>query len=138
MPVHLEHITKPTEQDWIDLGKIYTEAPQDWLSNPSDIKGSLKSLLANNIWIIAGRFNARLLGAMKAQKDGSNILLSHFNVRKITVNRGVAHQIFHHMSNWADENGYTLIAKDVPSELANSLKNRDFIEINNNFVRNPK
>ncbi len=138
MPVHLEHISQPTEQDWIDLGKIYSDAPQVWLSDPQDIKTSLEKLLAADIWFIAGRFNARLLGAMQAEKDGNNIVLRHFCVRKITINRGVAHQMLHHMGIWADQNGYTLVAKDLPDELANALKNRDFIKKDNDFVRNPK
>lgn len=138
MPVHLEHISQPTEQDWIDLGKIYTDAPQEWLSDANDIKASLEKLLTNGIWLIAGRFNARLLGAMQAEKNGNNITLSHFCVRKITINRGVAHQMLHHMSKWADESGYTLIVKGLPPELANSLKSRDFIENDHYFVRNPK
>jgi GNAT superfamily N-acetyltransferase len=138
MPVHLEHITQPTEQDWIDLGKIYTDAPQEWLSDASDIKASLQQLLDQGIWLIAGRFNARLLGALKAEKDGNTIYLSHFCVRKVTVKRGVAHQMMHHMNKWADEHGYTLVAKGTPAELANALKNREFVEEDNNFVRNPK
>jgi len=138
MPVHLEHISQPTEQDWIDLGKIYSDAPQHWLSDPQNIKASLEKLLAADIWFIAGRFNARLLGAMQAEKDGNNIVLRHFCVRQITINRGVAHQMLHHMGTWADQNGYTLVAKDLPDELANALKNRDFIEKDNNFIRNPK
>lgn len=138
MPVHLEHISQPTEQDWIDLGKIYSDAPQEWLENPSDIKSTLQKLLDQGIWFIAGRFNSRLLGALKAEKDGSNIYLSHFCVRKVTINRGVAHQMLHHMGTWADQNGYTLIAKDVPSELSIPMKNRNFIEKDNNFIRNPK
>lgn len=138
MPVHLEHISQPTEQDWIDLGKIYTDAPQDWLADASDIKASLQQLLDQDIWLIAGRFNARLLGAMQAEKDGDNIILRHFCVRTITINRGVAHQMLHHMNAWADENGYTLIAKDLPEALANSLINRGFIKNNQDFERNPK
>lgn len=138
MPVHLEHISQPTEQDWIDLGKIYSDAPQEWLSNANDIQGSLQELLNNDIWFIAGRFNSRLLGALQAQKDGNNIILRHFCVRKITVNRGVAHQMLHHMSKWADENGFTLLVEDLPNELANALKTRGFIEKSSGFVRNPK
>lgn len=136
MPVHLEHVSQPTEQDWIDLGKIYSDAPQEWLENSSDIKSSLQKLLDQGIWFIAGRFNARLLGALKAEKDGNNITLSHFCVRKVTINRGVAHQMLHHMGTWADENGYTLIAKDLPEALAKPLKNRGFVEKGNVFVRN--
>ena len=136
MPVHLEHISQPTEQDWIDLGKIYSDAPQEWLSDASNIQASLQQLLDQGTWLIAGRFNARLLGALKAVKEGNTIYLSHFCVRKITINRGVAHQMLHHMSTWADENGYTLIAQDVPQEFATALKNRGFISKDNDFIRN--
>lgn len=137
MPVHLEHISQPTEQDWVDLGKIYSDAPQQWLSDNTNIKSSLQTLLDQGIWFISGRFNARLLGAMQAEKEGNNISLSHFCVRNITINRGVAHQMLHHMGTWADANGYTLIAKEVPADLANSLIKRGFIENNNDFIRNP-
>ncbi len=138
MPVLLEHITQPTEQDWIDLGKIYTDAPQEWLDNSADIKSSLQKLLDQDIWFIAGRFNARLLGALKARKEGETIYLTDFCVRKVTVNRGVAHQMMHHIRTWADKHGYTLIAKDVPIELTNALINREFIEIDSGFKRNPR
>lgn len=137
MPVHLEHITQPTQQDWIDLGKIYTDAPQEWLNDISDIQASLQQELDQGTWFIAGRFNSRLLGALKAQKDGNSITLRHLCVRNVTINRGVAHQMLHHINAWADENGYTLIAKDVPKTLANALKNREFILEGDNFIRNP-
>lgn len=137
MPVHLEHISQPTEQDWIDLGKIYADAPQEWLSDASDINTSLQSLLDQQVWFIGGRFNSRLLGAMQASKEGNNVILQHLCVRNITTNRGVAHQIMHHLNRWADENGYTLIAKDLPVELENSLKNRGFTEKDGDFVRVP-
>ncbi|MFQ3171210.1 MAG: hypothetical protein ACI9DG_001244 [Oleispira sp.] len=135
MPVHIEHISQPTEQDWIDLGKIYSDAPREWLTDASDIHTSLQPLLNQGTWLIAGRFNARLLGALKAEKDGNTIYLSHFCVRKITINRGVAHQMLHHMSTWADENEFSLIAKDVPLEFASALKSRGFISKDNDFIR---
>jgi GNAT superfamily N-acetyltransferase len=138
MPVHLEHISQPTEQDWIDLDKIYSDAPQQWLNDSQDIKGSLQALLDQDIWFIAGRFNARLLGAMQAEKNGNSITLRNFCVRKITVNRGVAHQMLHHINTWADDNGYTLIAKEVPADMAKPLIKRGFIENNDDFIRNPK
>lgn len=138
MPVHLEHITQPTQQDWIDLGKIYTDAPQEWLTDASDLQASLQELLDQGEWLIAGRFNARLLGALKATKDGNTINLRHLCVRNVTIKRGVAHQMLHHMNKWADENGYTLVAKDVPGELATSLVSRGFTQDSPNFIRNPK
>jgi GNAT superfamily N-acetyltransferase len=136
MPVHLEHILQPTEQDWIDLSKIYSDAPQEWLSDATDIQASLQQLLDKGTWLIAGRFNARLLGALEAKKNGNNITLSHFCVRKITINRGVAHQMFHHLGTWADKNGFTLVAKDVPKALVSAFKNRGFVFRNNDLIRN--
>lgn len=144
MPVYLEHISQPTEQDWIDLDKIYSDCPQQWLSDASDIKASLQSLLDQQAWLIGGRFNSRLLGAVIAAKDGSNVTLQHLCVREITRNRGVAHQLLHHLSGWADENAYTLIAKNIPLELFGSLEKRGFKQESNsantesgNFKRNP-
>lgn len=137
MPIQLEHISQPTEQDWIDLGKIYSDGPQEWLSDPSDIKASLQPLLDQQNWLIAGRFNSRLLGAMEAKKDGNIITLQHFCVRNITRNRGVAHQIFHYIVKWADENAYTLITKELPSELIESLQKRGFSKKGDIFERNP-
>ena len=138
MPVHLEHITQPTQQDWIDLGKIYTDAPQEWLTDANDIQASLQELLDQGEWLIAGRFNARLLGALKAKKDGNTIHLRHLCVRNITIKRGVAHQMLHHISKWADENGYILIAQSVPDSLTAPLTTRGFTHNNANFIRNPK
>jgi len=138
MPVHLEHIEKPSEQDWIDLGKIYADAPQEWLSNPSDHQQSLQVLLDEGSWLIAGRFNSRLLGAMKASKENNVITLQHFCVRNVTKGRGVAHQMLHHINRWADAEGYTLVALEVPEELANSLISREFELIDNKFIRNPR
>lgn len=138
MPVYLEHISQPTEQDWIDLGKIYADAPQEWLSDASDIKASLQPLVDQQTWVIGARFNSRLLGAMRASKEENNVILQHLCVRNITRNRGVAHQLMHHVNSWADENGYTLIAKELPEELTNSLINRGFTEQNGDFVRTPR
>lgn len=138
MPVHLEHIEKPTPQDWIDLGKIYTDAPDEWLSDPTDHQQSLQSLLDSGKWLIAGRFNERLLGSMEAEKDGSIITLQHFCVRNVTKGRGVAHQMLHHINRWADTEQLTLVAEGVPEDIANSLINREFELVDGKFVRNPK
>lgn len=137
MPVQLEHITQPSDQDWIDLGKIYAEGPQQWLADSSNIKASIQPLIDQGTWLIAGRFNSRLLGAMQAQKEGKIINLQHFCVREITRHRGVAHQMLHHMSNWANEQGYTLCVKELPQELVNSLEKRGFIATPTGYERPP-
>lgn len=138
MPVYLEHISQPSEQDWIDLEKIYADAPQEWLSNADDIKASLQPLIDQQTWIIGGRFNSRLLGAMQASKEENSVTLQHLSVRNVTKNRGVAHQLMHHVNSWADENSYTLIAKGVPAALANSLIKRGFSEQDGHFIRLPE
>lgn len=125
MPVYLEHINQPTESDWIDLEKIYTQNPKAWL-NESD---------AN--WFIAGRFNSRLLGAVIAKKIDNNVTLNYFCVREITRNRGVAHQMLHHINRWADENGHTLIIQNVPETLSTSLEKRGFLLKGNDAKRAP-
>ena len=137
MPVYLEHIHQPTDEDWKDLQKIYNDAPDSWAIDATDIRKALTPALENDQWLIAGRFNSRLLGALKAAKDGTNIRLSALCVRKVTINRGVAHQMLHHISVWADQNNYTLIAEGVPDELANPLINRGFQRVVDGFIRNP-
>ena len=125
MPVYLEHITQPTESDWIDLEKIYTKSPKKWLVEN------------DNSWFIAGRFNSRLLGAVLAEKTANNITLNYFCVREITRNRGVAHQMLHHINRWADNNGYTIIIQDLPESLSDNLIKRGFLQEGNNTIRTP-
>ena len=135
MPVELEHISQPTAEDLVDLKKIYADGPQDWLSYPDDIEASLSSWLGDGRWLIAGRFNSRLLAAMKADQQGQNVILSHFSVRDMTKGRGVAHQMLHFLAVWADEHGYTLIAVDVPESLHASLLNRGYDAVQDKFIR---
>lgn len=125
MPVYLEHISQPTESDWIDLEKIYTQSPKAWLNEN------------NTNWFIAGRFNSRLLGAVIAKKIEKNVTLNYFCVREITRNRGVAHQMLHHINHWADESGHTLIIQNVPETLSNSLKKRGFLLKGSDAIRAP-
>ena len=89
MPVTLEEISQPSEQDLIDLEKIY----QDY---PSDLRwGSLQGELQENprMQLYAARFNARLLAAISCTVKDSEIHLNHLCVRKVTRQRHVGRDL---------------------------------------------
>lgn len=131
MPVFLEHVTQPDPQDWIDLNKIYSEVLEQNPQPEQEVTATITQWLANDQgsdqqWLIAGKFNARLLTAMFARQVGDVIYLSHFAVRPLTQGRGVAHQLIHHIQKWASENNYQLIALDCPNEFSAALQKRGF------------
>lgn len=84
MPVRLEAITQPSEQDLIDLEKIY----QDF---PAAIESAevLRQSDAEHV-LFAGRFNDRLLGAMQVVFQQSCAEIRFLCVREITRRRHVA------------------------------------------------
>ena len=131
MPVFLEHVTNPSPQDWIDLNKIYTEVPEQNPSPDQTVESTVRHWLSSTDncdeqWLIAGRFNARLLGAMFARRVGNDVYLANLAVRPVTQGRGVAHQLAHHIQKWARESGYTLIIEEVPETLTDAFEKRGF------------
>jgi GNAT superfamily N-acetyltransferase len=89
MPVYVETVTTPSEQDRIDLAKIYADAP-DWLFAPHADGEALVSAGVVKGALIAGRFNDRLLGAALLERFADRWRISHLCVRNITRRRGVA------------------------------------------------
>lgn len=89
MPVILDHVTQASEQDLIDLEKIYADYPA--ATRWADIQNKV----ANNsgIKLYAGRFNDRLLGAVTAKNENGKLVLNDFCVRAITRKRFVARDI---------------------------------------------
>lgn len=85
MPVTLETVAQPTEQDQVDLQKIYADYPQDcdWQA--------LSQQLAEKeaMTLFAGRFNNRLLGAVSVSEENGHLHLNHLCVRAITRQRHV-------------------------------------------------
>lgn len=126
---------KPSPQDWIDLNKIYTEVSEQNPTPDQEVETTVKQWLSSSTastdstdeqWLVAGRFNARLLGAMFARRIGNDVYLSNLAVRPVTQGRGVAHQLAHHIQKWAQESGYTLIIEEVPEALAGAFERRGF------------
>lgn len=107
MPVYVESLTEPSQQDRTDLAKIFADAP-DWLLAPHpSAEALIDSALAHGT-LIAGRFNDRLLGAALLQRDAAHWQLSHLCVRKVTRNRGVGKRILEVSQRLAGEAGKDL------------------------------
>lgn len=135
MPVRLEHIYSPSSQDWIDLQKIHEETAQDGLT--LDIDALKQWLQTDNHWILAGRFNDRIVGCCLATLETENqITLSNAGVRRITQRRGVMHQLLHHICQWANQEGKCLQILTPPAELHSALGRRQFTAIGPDFLYN--
>tara|TARA_Y100001949_G_scaffold30934_1_gene24063 strand:- start:19928 stop:20386 length:459 start_codon:yes stop_codon:yes gene_type:complete len=107
MPVFVEAVTEPSQQDRIDLAKIFADAPA-WLLTPyADAAALIEAGLADHS-LIAGRFNDRLLGAALLQRGSPNWRLSHLCVRKLTRRRGVGARILEESRRLASEAGQDL------------------------------
>jgi len=116
MPVFVETVTEPSQQDCIDLAKIFADAP-DWLLAPYvDAAALIEAGLADRS-LIAGRFNDRLLGAALLQRDAPYWRLSHLCVRQITRRRGVGKRILEESLRLANEAGKDLHLAAPPEQL---------------------
>lgn len=107
MPVVVEILTEPTQQDRVDLQKIYHDAPH-WLFEPyEDSQGLIDACLGDST-LIAARFNDRLLGAARLQRQESVSYLSHMCVRTVTRRRGVAERLVSEARKIAEQSGTQL------------------------------
>lgn len=107
MPVIVETLRNPSEQDRGDLAKIYADAP-DWLLAPyADAVELVERGLADGL-LVAGRFNDRLLGAALVRRDAQCWHLSHLCVRKVTRHRGVGRRLVEETARLAREVGMPL------------------------------
>ena len=102
MPVIVETLTEPSQQDLVDLAKIYADAPAWLLAPHADAEAMLRAALADGS-LIVGRFNDRLLGAALLRRDTPHWQLSHLCVRKVTRRRGVGRRIIDEAQRLAAE-----------------------------------
>lgn len=107
MPVYIETVTEPSQQDRIDLAKIFADAP-DWLLAPYADAATLIEAGLTDRSLIAGRFNERLLGAALLQRGEPHWRLSHLCVRKVTRYRGVGKRLLEESQRLAGEAGKAL------------------------------
>jgi GNAT superfamily N-acetyltransferase len=107
MPVIVETLNSPSEQDRSDLVKIYADAPE-WLLTPYASTAELVECGLADSLLVAGRFNDRLLGAALVTKGEQHWQLSHLCVRKVTRQRGVGRRLVEEVARMARESGKSL------------------------------
>ena len=123
MPVFLEHIEQPSPADWQDIEKIHQDTHANGLTFN---RPQLEEWLAAGGWIMAGRFNDRLIGLILAKHTHDQIELSQAAVRTLTQQRGVMHQLLHHVCQWSQQENKPLYAQVNNTALQQSLSKRGF------------
>lgn len=124
MPVLLEHIHQPTDADWQDIEKIHQDTADHGLTFN---RQQLEQWLAEGGWLMAGRFNDRLIGVILAKRTNQEIELSQAAVRKLTQHRGVIHQLVHHIQAWSTEQQCPLFIHHCPPDFNSALQKRGFV-----------
>ncbi|WP_109393092.1 aspartate 1-decarboxylase autocleavage activator PanM [Proteus terrae] len=112
MKLTIEKLTQLSEQDRIDLGKIWQNVRY---------QSALKNEINNENVLFAARFNERLLAACWVKLSDKKAVITDFMVREVTRRRGVGHYLLtqclttypdiHHwqaISLSAEESGYDI------------------------------
>ena len=135
MPVHMEWIESPSEQDWVDLNKLYKEAPAHWFATQGDAKTYIDEKTSASYQLLAGRFNDRLIAAaaLKPSEEGS-FEVEDLCVRQVTQERGVAKQLLVRICQWADQSQKVLKVLDKANEYG-GLAQFGFMRQNEYWVR---
>ncbi|SDO50569.1 acetyl-CoA sensor PanZ family protein [Pseudomonas jinjuensis] len=129
MPVIVETLVQPTEQDRQDLLKIYADAP-DWLLAPHADAPALVEAGLREGRLLGGRFNDRLLGAAWLELDDDAWRLSRLCVRKVTRGRGVGQRLLDESRRLASEAGKPLLLRAPSGHLeAQALAARAHLQL---------
>jgi GNAT superfamily N-acetyltransferase len=126
LPVHLKWLDFPSEQDCVDLEKLYADAPVDWLqgSNKANAADWALAKVATGEQMALGYFNDRIVcGAWLMRKSESatgtyDYEIKQLCVRAITRDRGVAKQLLVRLCQWATESKLVLYIEDELGELS--------------------
>ncbi|WP_211824179.1 aspartate 1-decarboxylase autocleavage activator PanM [Proteus terrae] len=84
MKLTIEKLTQLSEQDRIDLGKIWQDVRY---------QSTLKNEINNENILFVARFNERLLAACWVKLSDKKAVISDFMVREVTRRRGVGHYL---------------------------------------------
>ncbi len=126
LPVHIEWIESPSEQDWLDLEKLYKDAPGQWFEGVCEhtAKDYIAIKKQQDFKIVAGRFNDRLIvgATLKAQEGQSSYLIEELCVRSATRKRGVARQMLVRLCQWSSEKKYILLVNDENAQYKTLLE----------------
>lgn len=123
LPVYLQWLEQPDDQDRIDLDKLYADAPVQWLEQDNQEKGSQWAMekIRQGEQLALGRFNDRIVCAacLVIQPEHGSLAnmykIDKLCVRAITRERGVARQLLVRLCQWADETGSALYIEEQKS-----------------------
>jgi len=118
MPIVVETLTKPSQQDLQDLARLYADAPSWMLAGPEQALALVSAALEDGS-LIAARFNDRLLGAARLQRQDGTWQLSDLCVRSLTRRRGVGLRLVNEAQRLAREAGagLRLFSKQESAEM---------------------
>lgn len=125
MPVTVEGICLPFDQDFTDLQKIYEDAPT-WMVKywqcPTTSEGIMYALtyyLSNNKknYLYAARFNSRLLAAILINDQGGAWLMHSLCVRALNRGRGVGSRLLEEVIKKSRKAGRSIIIYDPENKL---------------------
>lgn len=126
MPIYLDWLDEPNEQDRIDLDKLYLDAPEQWQQdNGQPLNAHWAAAHVNPQTKLAmGRFNDRVVAAVwliqqsETSSQSYQFTLDKLCVRKITRQRGVAKQLIVRLCQWAKVQECSLYIEDADERLA--------------------
>ncbi|QIG07353.1 aspartate 1-decarboxylase autocleavage activator PanM [Proteus sp. ZN5] len=84
MKLTIEKLTQLSEQDRIDLGKIWQDVRY---------QSALRNEISNENVLFVARFNERLLAACWVKLSDEKAVITDFMVRDVTRRRGVGHYL---------------------------------------------
>lgn len=126
LPVYLQWLDEPNDQDCTDLDKLYADAPTDWFESAQPLKGSDWALerVKQGERLALGYFNdhivcaASLIEQSDSPQHAYMYEIDQLCVRKVTRKRGVAKQLLVRLCQWAKENQSALYIKDEQERLS--------------------
>ena len=145
MPVYLQWLEEPNDQDCTDLDKLYADAPANWLEDTQVARGSDWAItkVKQGERLALGYFNdhivcaACLVEQSDSPKQAYMYEVDQLCVRKVTRKRGVAKQLLVRLCQWAKENQTLLYIKDEEGHLS-SLYELGFVQYKQGWRYTPQ
>jgi GNAT superfamily N-acetyltransferase len=126
LPVYLQWLDEPNEQDQTDLDKLYADAPANWFEQNQPANGAdwAQQKAKQGERIALGYFNDHIVcAACLVEQSGISdqaymYTVQQLCVRDVTRRRGVAKQLLVRLCQWANKSQSSLYIKDEESQLS--------------------
>lgn len=127
MPVFIEKVTSPSEQDLIDLDKLYKDYPTDFRFS------KLQQLLQQQpqTTLYGARFNGRLLAALTVNACGN---IDHLCTRAVTRQRGVGKELLRQLLRDCPDTAFTFTSCIDSTAIAPLFTQAGFSQNGNTFT----